>query len=122
MVRIFGKEYFIDLDAITDACRIKPEPEKVKPKKRAKRRVTKNIEDNLQNDDGDDEILNFSFDDEEPVATINIFKYELIKMAIDRILNDDSIIDEAMGIDNTAISFRLAFNTLIKNKILLEDE
>jgi hypothetical protein len=56
---------------------------------------------------------------------INIFKYEILKMCIDRVLNEFDESDEEMGPfaqKDTAISFRLAFNTLIKNNILIEDD
>lgn len=56
---------------------------------------------------------------------INIFKYELLKMCIDRIMNEiDEVDDElgAFGQNNTTVSFKIAFNTLIKNQILIEDE
>ena len=53
MVEIFGKEYYIDIDGITDKCRTG--------------RTIKT-------------------DDEEDSLEVNIFKYEIIKMCLDRIL------------------------------------
>lgn len=63
--------------------------------------------------DGDDE------------QAINIFKYELIKMCIERILNEFTEDDSKMGdlsMDSSTVSFKIAFNTLIKNEILIEYE
>jgi hypothetical protein len=100
MVEIFGKTYYIDLDRITEKCRIE-----------------KNTEEEKINDDISE--LN---DDSQ---TINIFKYELIKMCIERILTEDSEVDETMGpfaSNTTTVSFRIAFNTLVKNEILIENE
>lgn len=46
-------------------------------------------------------------------------------MCLDRVLNDIEDVDEelgAFGQHDTTISFKIAFNTLIKNKILIEDD
>ena len=91
MVEIFGKYYYIDLEAVTDRCR------------------TGNT---IKDDDGES-------------LEINIFKYEILKMCIDRVLNEFDESDEEMGPfaqKDTTVSFRLAFNTLIKNNILIEDD
>ena len=92
MVEIFGKYYYIDLDAVTEVCR------------------TGNT---IKDEDGGES------------QEINIFKYEVIKMCIERILNEFDESDEDMGLfaqKDTTISFRLAFNTLVKNNILIEEE
>lgn len=91
MVEIFGKYYYIDIEAITDRCRTG----------------------------------NTIKDDEGETLEINIFKYEILKMCIDRVLNEFDETDEEMGPfaqKDTTVSFRLAFNTLIKNNILIEDD
>jgi hypothetical protein len=92
MVEIFGKSYYIDLDGITDKCR---------------------TGNNIKDDDGED------------VTEVNIFKYEVIKMCLDRILSEFTDPDEELGAfaqNNTTVSFKIAFNTLIKNQILIEDD
>jgi len=46
-------------------------------------------------------------------------------MCLERILNDIEDVDEEMGAfgqTDTSISFKIAFNTLIKNQILIEDD
>lgn len=56
---------------------------------------------------------------------INIFKYEIIKMCLDRVLNDYEDTDEETSLfsnNNINVSFKIALNTLIKNGILVEDE
>jgi hypothetical protein len=57
---------------------------------------------------------------------INIFKYETIKMCLDRVLNEyDEQGEEKMGLfgqNDLSLSFKIAFNTLIKYQILLEDD
>jgi hypothetical protein len=91
MVEIFGKLYYIDLDGITEKCR-----------------TGNKIKD----------------DDEEETLEINIFKYEIIKMCLERILGEVDDVDEEMGAfaqNSTTTSFKIAFNTLIKYKILIEE-
>jgi hypothetical protein len=63
-------------------------------------------------------------EDGEPVE-INVFKYDLIKMCIERVINDFEEPDEGMGVfgkSDLTPSFKIAFNTLIKNEILVEDD
>lgn len=46
-------------------------------------------------------------------------------MCLDRVLNDYEDVDEEMGVfgsNSVNVSFKLAFNTLIKNGILIEDD
>jgi len=64
-------------------------------------------------------------DDEEETLEVNIFKYEIIKMCLDRVLGEIDEVDEELGKfaqEGTSVSFRIAFNTLIKNQILIEDD
>jgi hypothetical protein len=92
MVELFGKNYYIDIDGITEKCRTEP---------------------TINNDD-----------DDEPSLQINIFKYEIIKMCLDRLLNEYDEVDDGIGGfggNNTNASFKIAFNTLIKYEILIEN-
>ena len=95
----FGKNYYIDIDGITDKCRT------VK---------TKN--------NGTEES---EFEDEATIE-INIFKYEIIKMCLARVLSeyeeDENEMSILKGSNNSPISFKIAFNTLIKYEILIEDD
>jgi hypothetical protein len=46
-------------------------------------------------------------------------------MCLDRVLGEVDEVDEELGKfaqEGTSVSFRIAFNTLIKNQILIEDE
>ena len=91
MVELFGKSYYIDVDGITEKCR------------------TGNT---IKDEDGGESL------------EINIFKYEIIKMCLERVLGEVDEIDEEMamfGKNNTTISFKIAFNTLIKYNILIEE-
>jgi hypothetical protein len=100
MVELFGKNYYINIDGITDKCRTTPSVSKT---------------------DNDTDV-----DEEDDESThINIFKYELIKMCLERILGEIDEVDEGLGKfgqEGTSVSFKIAFNTLIKNQILIEDD
>ena len=98
MLEIFGKEYYIDINAISETCKIEHK-EKV---------------DYIENN-------------EETVLEINVFKYEIIKMCIDRLFSEfEEDSDENDKLLNKGVtmttSFNLAFNTLIKYEIIKEDE
>jgi hypothetical protein len=92
MVELFGKNYYIDLDGITTKCG-----------------TGKNI---VEEDDSES-------------LEINIFKYEIIKMCLDRILSEYEEVDDTLGAfgkNSQSLSFKIAFNTLIKYEILIEDD
>jgi hypothetical protein len=90
-MQFFGGEYHLNLDMITEVCRTNT--------------VTNNEEE------------------DEKEISLNIFKYEILKMCVERVLNEYTEPDEQMGAyaqKATTISFRLAFNTLVENKIIVE--
>ena len=55
---------------------------------------------------------------------INIFKYEIIKMCLDRVLSEYEDDNDELVVYNKKenISFNIAFNTLIKYEILIEED
>ena len=82
MVELFGKNYYIDIDGITEKCR-----------------TGYTIKE-------DDE------DDVNEATEINIFKYEIIKMCLERVLGEIDDVDEEMGMfakNTTTTSFKIAF-------------
>lgn len=92
MLEIFGKNYYIDIDGITSKCQIENPVKK---------------EEDLD------------------TMEINIFKYETIKMCLERLLNEFIDADDDMvpfSQNEVSVSFKIAFNTLIKYKILMEEE
>jgi hypothetical protein len=96
MVEIYGKHYYIDIDAVMDSCKI--EKPIVKPATKSKG-DTENIE-------------------------INIFKYEILKLCLERVLSEYEEVDEELGElsqKDSSISFRIGFNTLLKYDILIDD-
>lgn len=105
MLEIFGKEYYVDIDAINEKCNIQA------------RKVLD--EETELTDEGAEEL-------EKPVIEINIFKFEIIKMCIERVFaefNDNDDDDEIFKKTKTpSISFNLAFNTLKKLQIIKINE
>jgi hypothetical protein len=84
MVEILGKFYYVDIEAITEKCK---------------------TGETVTEEDGHE------------TTSINIFKYETIKMCLERILSEYDEVDEDMGTYATkgmSLSFKLAFNTLLK--------
>jgi len=106
MVEIFGKLYYIDIDSVTKKCELVVES----------RLPETDIEET--DDDTETDLI--------PVVdqTINIFKYEMVKMCIDTVLTEGVPDDPGMGLFSQEISipFKIAFNTLIKYGILIESE
>lgn len=109
MVNIFGKSYYLDLDGIINACRVDNKNNEID--------ITDEDVDINNNEDIEDT-------DDDGGLEINLFKYELIKICIDRVLYEGEDIDEKMGGfgSNTPMSFKIAFNTLIKNQILISED
>jgi len=98
MVEIFGKNYFINIDEILKTCK----------------------------SEGKKEDVDYTSEETNDVLEINIFKYEILKYCIERVLNNvDEIVDEELPLyaqSELSTSFKLAFNTLIKYNILIEDD
>jgi hypothetical protein len=67
-----------------------------------------------------------SDEDGKDVIEINVFKYELIKMMLDRVLNEfedegEDVILSSLKNGSGSLSFNLAFNTLIQYGIINEE-
>jgi hypothetical protein len=91
MIQVLGENYFIDLDEI------------------------ENYLDMSQTDD--------SGDSESGVTEtkINIIKFEMVKMLLDTVLNEQEIVDEKLGMKSNSqvsIPFKLAFNSLLNKKLI----
>ena len=98
-------EYYLDLDFLSDFCAIK-------------------IEKQEENDSGEVD------ENGEPIkintmsSGIDVFKYDIIKMCLDRILFDkemNSMDSELMTMRRSSeeeASYKLAFNTLLAHKII----
>lgn len=97
MYKIYGKEYYLDINALIEVCE---------------------IFDNTKNDideiDGNGEKINR--------MEINIFKFETFKTLIERILNgyEGEGENELFPENHIPESIKLSYNTLIKENILKE--
>ena len=52
---------------------------------------------------------------------INIIKFEMVKMLLETILSEQEILDEKLGMksnSNSSIPFKLAFNSLLNQKLI----
>jgi hypothetical protein len=91
MIQVLGENYFIDLDEI------------------------ENYLDMNQADDSEDSESGVT------ETKINIIKFEMVKMLLDTVLNEQEIVDEKLGMKSNAqvsIPFRLAFNSLLNKKLI----
>jgi len=91
MIQVLGENYFIDLDEI------------------------ENYLDMSQEEDKDD--LESGITE----TKINIIKFEMVKMLLDTVLNEQEIVDEKLGMKSNAqvsIPFRIAFNSLLNKKLI----
>ena len=97
MLEFMGKPDYLDVDKIIQKCRPAPG-------------------ETGQNDDAEGEKFN----------ELNVFKFECYKACLDRVLSEYQIEeDDAMAAfttKTTNVSFGIAFNTLLKNEILREDD
>jgi len=102
MIEVLGKCYYIDIEAVIEKCR--PEYPSTKSKKKA-------TNDKVSNND-------------EGILELNVFKFEIFKACIERILSEYDEKEENISPfqeKSMGVSFRLAFNTLLKYNIIIED-
>jgi hypothetical protein len=108
MLEIFGTNYYIDVDAVIETCRPvyinTPSPEKVE----------------LVDETG--EIPDA--DVPSGAGELNIFKFEVFKSCIERVLGEYEEVDDNLGtfVAPKSPSFKIAFNTLLKYEILKEND
>jgi hypothetical protein len=107
LFKVLGEEYYLDLENISSSIKL-----------------STTIDDLLEPDGGVTEIMD---DQEEGVIKYNkselidMTKWEVIKTCIEVVFNETEVPDEGLGVKGVkdlTIPFRIAFNTLIKNKII----
>ena len=89
MITVLGENYFVDLDEIEKYLD-----------------MSENEEDSLS---GNTEVK------------INLVKFELIKMMLEVVLSESEETDDKLGIkgtSNISIPFKIAFNSLIRKKLI----
>jgi hypothetical protein len=103
LFEVAGEKFYFDLDSISDFVRIDDDNKSI------------------------DDILGETPPTEVEVPElqgqlIDMTKWDMTKALIETILNENGIVDEAMGVsklgEQLSIPFRLSFNTLIKHKLI----
>jgi hypothetical protein len=106
MLEVLGKNYYVDVDTIIEKCR--PTYPSKEVKKIKKKLITEEK----------------TSEDPEGGLELNVFKFEVFKACLERALNEYEEADEKLGVfaeNSTSISFKIAFNTLVKYDILKEE-
>lgn len=129
LFRIANNEYYIDLDKISEFIRMEPTLDELLLSPIRDEEV--NISKEIKSEDGgesDGEMADpkFIFDNPNhtgnPHMMMDVAKWEIVRALLESLLNENGIIDESMGIkkleSQLSIPFRLAFNTLLINKII----
>ena len=102
LLEIGGKEYFIDVDALsTSVCVDKPSEREVPS-------------------DNDEEM---GTEDKEYGLKIDVAKYEVYRDLITTVLSTNDVVDDKMGmmgLNSLPIPFKISFNTLLVNRIIKE--
>jgi hypothetical protein len=106
MIEILGKNYYINVDNVIETCRAPRPPKKPKKSQLEKEVIEEEIETTLE---------------------LNVFKFEIFKSCIERVLNEYPEKEDEGDLPifaerGTSLSFKVAFNTLVKYNILIEDE
>jgi hypothetical protein len=112
LFEIAGNEFYFDLEALSQFVRLDNSESIEDILGEAK----KEIESEKNNEV--DEVVDYS-------QIVDLTKWETTKALMDVILNENSIVDEAMGStklgEQLSIPFRLSFNTLLKHNIIKEN-
>jgi hypothetical protein len=98
MFKIFGDEWYLDLNHLDAKLRIDAKPTQV-----------------ITEENG--------VDVDEKIS-INVVSYEVYKFLIEVLLTEKEDVDETMGMrgSDVPVAFKLAFNTLVKDNILKKTE
>lgn len=98
MFKIFGDEWYLDLNHLDAKLRIDAKPTQV-----------------ITEEDG--------VDVDEKIS-INVVSYEVYKFLIEVLLTEKEDVDETMGMrgSDVPVAFKFAFNTLVKDNILKKTE
>ena len=113
MLEIFGTNYYIDVDTIIETCRPNYPTEEITSEPPPEK----------------SEVLTEAGDAPVPEASsnsgeLNIFKFEVLKACVERVLGEYEETDENLGAfaqKSASPSFKIAFNTLLKYEILKEE-
>ena len=113
---IAGNKYYFDLDELSQFIRVE-RPESVDD---ILGQAKKDLEEGKESEETDDVQLDAYH------QIIDVTKWETTKVMIESVLNEQGPMDEAMGYSQLSkqlsIPFKLSFNTLLKYKIIKEQD
>jgi len=132
LFRIANNEYYIDLDKISEFIRMEPTLDELLLSSNQEVRISKEVKENEEiHEDWDSDVEDVEkkeivFEGSQnaipPHMMMDVAKWEIVRALLESLLNENGIIDESMGIkkleSQLSIPFRLAFNTLLINKII----
>lgn len=129
LFRIANEEYYIDLDKVSEFIRMEPTLDELLLSSNQESRTSKEVKENEEiHKDWDSDVADVEKKEiifEGPQNThmmMDVAKWEIVRALLESLLNENGIIDESMGIkkleSQLSIPFRLAFNTLLINKII----
>jgi|688.fasta_scaffold2762401_1 hypothetical protein len=112
MIEFGGEKYYIDFNAVEKAILIPKKGEKLITK------VTKTT----YNSDGQISQMEVVESESPNSDDIDTIKFDLIRTCIDVLMDNTEELDSALGsehaLEKTDLNYQIAFNTLLKNKIL----
>jgi hypothetical protein len=112
MIEFGGEKYYIDYNAVEKTILIPKKSEKVTTK------VVKTIYDE-KGAISQMEVVESEVPNTDDIDTI---KFDLIRTCIDVLMDNTEELDTALGsehaLEKTPLNYQIAFNTLLKNKIL----
>jgi len=118
MIEFGGRIYCIDVEAFDSL---------ISPELDGNKRVETHKKTYL---DGEGKVISVEINEiiSEKVREVNAAKYDLFRTMIDVVLDDsgedelDDTLGADRGLEKTSLSFKIAFNTLYDNGILIEKE
>ena len=112
MIEFGGEKYYIDFNAVEKAIIVPKKTEKVFSK------VTKTT----YNSEGQITLMEVVENESPNSDDINTITFDLIRTCIDVLMDNTDELDSALGsehaLEKTDLNYQIAFNTLLKNKIL----
>ena len=116
LLEILGEEYYLDIENISSSIKLKTTIEDLLEYDEELEMKHLKLKEKLD-DNGDSEgVIRYNKSD-----LIDMTKWEIIKTCIEVVFNENEIPDDGLGIKGSkhlSLPFKLAFNTLIKNKII----
>jgi len=111
LFNIAGEEYYLDLDRISNFSKMEPTIDEI-----LERREIETVSGDTRTE------YVQHFPDNNGGQMIDVVKWETVRALLESLLQENGVIDESMGFrkleGQLSIPFRIAFNTLLKNKLI----